>query len=163
LKHSHYSLQQILADFRLNQSNVPFLEIMFDFFTVLSNVNYFSLNDANLEQVSAMEEKYELTKFDFYIRFSYNPTAENDKLSCSLGCSRDLFEEATVIQMSRRFQHLFEEVFRTASSDIQMDESMRSINKLSLILPEEFEELQKTVFKRLPNIVNEGSYTSIHI
>ena len=34
LEHSHYSLQHILADFQLNQSNVSFLETVFDFITV---------------------------------------------------------------------------------------------------------------------------------
>ena len=34
LEHSHYPLQHILADFHLNQSNVSFLETLFDFITV---------------------------------------------------------------------------------------------------------------------------------
>ena len=33
---------------------------------------------------------------------------------------------------------------------------MISINKLSLILPEEAEEMQTMIFDRLPNSVNEG-------
>jgi hypothetical protein len=37
-----------------------------------------------------------------------------------------------------------------------MDESSRSINKLSLILPEEAEEMEAVIFHRLENIVNEG-------
>jgi non-ribosomal peptide synthetase component F len=155
LKHSHYSLQQILADFRLNQSNVPFLEIMFDFFTVLSNVNYFSLNDANLEQVS-IDELYEVAKFDFFVSFVYNPTADTDKLSCLFVCSRDLFEKTTVTRMARRFQQLVEQVFRTTSNDIQMDGSMTPIHKFSLILPKESDEIKSVTFHRLENIINEG-------
>ena len=42
LQHSHYPLQHILADFHLNQSNVSFLETMFDFITVPSNVDQLS-------------------------------------------------------------------------------------------------------------------------
>ena len=39
LEHSHYPLQHILADFHLNQSSVPFLEILFDFITISSNID----------------------------------------------------------------------------------------------------------------------------
>jgi hypothetical protein len=37
-----------------------------------------------------------------------------------------------------------------------MDESVASINKLCLILPEETEELQEVMFRRLDNIIDEG-------
>jgi hypothetical protein len=114
------------------------------------------LNNTNVEQLPSIEQIYEITKFDFYIRFVYNPTADNNKLSCSLGCSRDLFEERTVIQMGQRFQHLFEQIFSRKSNSIQMDEMMTSIDKFSLILPEETEELQRVTFHRLPNIDKEG-------
>ncbi len=156
LKHSHYSLQQILADFRVNQSNVPFLELMFDFITISSNVHHFSLNNTNFEQLPSIEQVYEITKFDFYIRFVYNPTADNNKLSCSLGCSRDLSEERTVIQMGQRFQHLSKQIFSRKSNVIQMNECVTSINKLSLILAEETEELQRVNFHRLPNVDKAG-------
>ena len=56
LKHSHYSLQQILAIFELINQNVPFLEIVFDFITISSNVHRFSLNNVNLEQVHQSDE-----------------------------------------------------------------------------------------------------------
>jgi hypothetical protein len=134
---------------------------MFDFITISSNVHHFSLNNVNLEQVSSLEQIYEITKFDFFVRFVYNPTAAKNKLSCSLGCSRDLFEEKTVIQMGQRFQHFFEQIFSTKSSAIEMNESVRSINKLSLILAEETEELQRVAFHRLPNIDNSGMYVRV--
>jgi hypothetical protein len=155
LEYSNYPLQQILADFRLNQSNVPFLETMFDFITEFSNVNHFSLNDANLELVP-IEQSCTAVKFDFDVTFNYNPTAENNKLSCSFVCSRDLYEEKTVIKTARRFQYIFGQLFQTKSSTVVMDESAASIKKLSVILPEEAEELQEISFHRLKNIVNKG-------
>jgi hypothetical protein len=155
LKHSHYSLQQILADFQLNQSNVPFLETIFDFITVSTAEYRFNLNDACFEQAS-IDQVYQMTKFDFSISFVYNPSADENQLSCRFVCSSDLFEETTVTQVGRRFQHLFEQVCRTKSSIVLMDESVTSINKLSLILPEESAELQGIIFKRLQKIVNEG-------
>jgi hypothetical protein len=155
LEYSNYPLQQILADFRLNQSNVPFLETMFDFITEFSNDNHFSLNDANLELVP-IEQSDAVAKFDFTLTFNYNPTVENNKLSCSFVCSRDLYEEKTVITTARRFQYIFGQLFQTMSSTVLMDESATSIKKLSVILSEEAEELQEVTFDRLQNIVNEG-------
>ncbi|CAF4064666.1 unnamed protein product [Rotaria sordida] len=67
LEHSHYPLQYILADSHLNQSNIPFLETVFDFITVSSNVDHLCLNDATLEQVS-LEQSFEVAKFDFQLR-----------------------------------------------------------------------------------------------
>jgi non-ribosomal peptide synthetase component F len=156
LSHSHYPLQHILADFHLNQSNVPFLETMFDFIVVSSNVDHFSMDDACLEQVS-IEQLNTLTKFDFSMTFLYNPTSDDNRLSCSFLCSRDLFEVTTLAKITGRFHHLFKQVFRTKSSTMQTNESMTSINKLSLILPEEEDELERVTFHRLHNIVDEGS------
>ncbi|CAF4409029.1 unnamed protein product, partial [Adineta steineri] len=91
LEHSHYPLQHILGDNRINQSNVSFLEIMFDFITVSKDMGYLSLNDANLEEV-ALEQSVEVAKFDFSLTFVYNLLPENKRLSCSFVCSHDLFE-----------------------------------------------------------------------
>ncbi|CAF4020601.1 unnamed protein product, partial [Adineta steineri] len=39
LEHSHYPLQHILTDFRLNQLDVPFLEIVFNFLPMSTNID----------------------------------------------------------------------------------------------------------------------------
>jgi non-ribosomal peptide synthetase component F len=155
LDHSHYPLQHILADFRLNQSNVPFLETMFDYITVSSDVDHLALNNIRLEQIS-MKQSYQITKFDFMITFVYSPSSNDDLLSFHVACSRDLFDEITVAQTAQRFQYLFEQLFRAKSTTIPMDECVTSIHKLSVILPEEVKELQTVIFQRLENIVNEG-------
>ncbi len=155
LEHSHYPLQHILADFRLNQSNVPFLETMFDFVTVSSDHDHFSLNGVNLEQMST-EHPHEMTKFDFLLTFVYNPTSENSQLSCTLVCSRDVYDKTTVAQIAQRFEYLFEQLFGTKSSAILLDDSITSISKLSVILPDEAEEMQAVIFRRMGNTVNEG-------
>jgi hypothetical protein len=155
LEHSHYPLQNIIGDFRLNQSSVSFLETMFDFITVSEDFNHLCLNGANLEQVS-MEGSHAVAKFDFQLTFMYDPTSTDNQLSCFFVCSRDLFDRATVAKIAQRFQYLIEQLFQTKSSIVQVDESSISINKLSLILPEEAEEMQTGIFHRLENIVNEG-------
>ena len=112
LEHSHYPLQHILADSHINQTNVPFLETIFDFITVSSNHNQIFFDDATLEQIP-LQQSSQVAKFDLSVTFIYNPTSDDDKLSCSFVCSRDLFEETTVAQIARRFQYLFEQLFRT--------------------------------------------------
>lgn len=155
LEHSHYPLQHIVTDFHLNQSNILFLETMFDFITVSLKVNHLSLNTTSLEEVS-MNQLYEVVKFDFSMKFVYNPTSDDDVLSCYFICSRDLFEETTVAQFARRFQHLFDQVFATNSSGMQLEQSVIWLNNVSLILPEEAEEMQTVTFRRLENITGEG-------
>ena len=131
LEHSHYPLQHILADFHLNQSNVSFLETMFDFITISSNIDQLSFNGANLEQVS-LQQSYEVAKFDFMLRFMYNSTLNDGRLSCRFVCSRDLFDETTVATIAQRFQHLFFATFSSNSSTTQIDKSITPINKLLL-------------------------------
>jgi hypothetical protein len=155
LEHSHYPLQHILTDFRLNSSNISFLDTLFDFITISSDVDHFSLNGACLEHVS-LQQSFDVAKFDFSMIFMYNSTLNNNQLCCSVVCSRDLFDETTVTQIGRRFQYFCEQLFSTKTNAIQMNESMTSITKLSLILPEEGDEIEAVKFQRLENVVNEG-------
>ncbi|CAF1063367.1 unnamed protein product [Adineta steineri] len=155
LQHSHYPLQHILSDLHLTQSNVSFLETMFDFVTISNEGNDLSLNGVNLEQVS-LNEIYEMAKFDFLLRFEYNPLSDNKRLSCRFVCSRDLFEKSTISKIAQRFQYMLEQVFQTQSSNIPMNDMNSSINKVCFILPEEAEEMELVVFHRLETIVNEA-------
>ncbi|CAF3739353.1 unnamed protein product [Adineta steineri] len=154
LEHSHYPLQHILADNRSSQSNVSFLETMFDFISVSKDVEHLSLSDANLEQVS-LEQSAEVSKFDFSLTFEYNPLSDNKRLSCRFICSYDLFEKSTISKAAQRFEYMFEQLFPTLSNNTSMIDMSSSISKLSLILPEEAEEMELVVFHRLENIVNE--------
>jgi hypothetical protein len=155
LEHSHYPLQHILADSHLNQSNVSFLETVFDCRIISPNTDQISFDGATLEHFS-LQQSYEAAKFDLMFRLEYNPALNDSGLSCSFICSRDLFEETTVARIARRFQHLFEQLFSTNSDAALINQSTTSINKLSLILPEEAEELQGVNFRRLETVVDEG-------
>ncbi|CAF3935413.1 unnamed protein product, partial [Adineta steineri] len=155
LGHSHYPLQHILDDNRLNQSKVSFLETMVNFITVSKDVEHLCLSDANLEQIS-LEQSTEVSKFDFSLRFLYNPLSDNKRFSCSFVCSHDLFESSSVSKIAQRFQYMFEQLFQTQSSNIAEMDVSSSISNLSLILPEEAEEMELVVFHRLQNVVNEG-------
>ncbi|CAF1607242.1 unnamed protein product, partial [Adineta steineri] len=155
LEHSHYPLQRILGDNELNQSNISFLETMFDFITTSKDMGRLCLNDSNLEQVS-LEQSLEMSKFDFSLTFVYNPLSDNKRLLCSFVCSHDLFEKSTISKIAQRFQFMFYQLFQTQSSNIPVMNVNSSINKLSFILPEEAEEMDLVVFHRLENIMNEA-------
>ncbi|CAF4204789.1 unnamed protein product, partial [Adineta steineri] len=93
LEHSHYPLQHILGDNRLNQSNISFLETMFDFVNVSKDVEYLCLSGANLERIS-LEQSLEMSKFDFSLTFEYNPSSDNKRLLCRCVCSKNqLFQK----------------------------------------------------------------------
>ncbi|CAF1180004.1 unnamed protein product [Adineta steineri] len=155
LEHSHYPLQHILGDHQLAQSNVSFLETMFDFITVSKDVNDLFLNGVNLEQVP-LNDSYKMAKFDFSLTFLYNSSSDDNQLSSSFVCSRDLFDETTVTIIGRRLQHVLEQVFLSKSSTNRMDLYCTSISKVDLILPEEVKERQGIMFHRLKNISNEA-------
>ncbi|CAF1090177.1 unnamed protein product [Adineta steineri] len=155
LEHSHYPLQHILSDLHLTQSNTSFLEIMFDFITVSKYVEHLCLNDTDLEQV-LLEQSTEVSKFDFSLTFEYNVLLDNKRLSCGFICSCDLFEKLTISIIAQRFQHMLQQLFQTQSSNIPMMNANSSISELSLILPEEAEEMKVMLFHRLENIVNEA-------
>ncbi|CAF4181106.1 unnamed protein product, partial [Adineta steineri] len=155
LEHSHYPLQHILGDNQLTQSNIPFLETIFDFISVTKYMEYLCLNDTDLEQVS-LEQSVEMSKFDFSLTFDYNPLSDNKRLSCSFVCSHDVFEKSTISKIAQRFQYMFEQLFQTQLNTTTMIDPSESINKLFLILPAEAEERESVVFHRLDNIVNEG-------
>ncbi|CAF1526891.1 unnamed protein product [Adineta steineri] len=157
LQHSYYPLQHILSDIHLNQSNVSFLETAFQFITISSDVDQLSFGETSLQQAT-LNQAPVMATFDFMVSFIDNPTLNDSRLTCSFVCSCDLFNERTVACIAERFQHLFFQIFSSKSNSDQINRSMKSIRNLSLILPKEAEEMQETIFSRLPNIVNEGMF-----
>jgi hypothetical protein len=157
LEHSHYPLQHILTDSHLTQSSALFLEVVFDFVTVSSDINQTSFNGATLEQLSPQRWS-EVAKFDFMFTFVYNPTLDDGRLSYCIVCSRDLYDETTVETIARRFQNFFFQIFSFNCNTAQIDQSSLSINEASLILPEEADEMQGVLFRRLPSIRDEGMF-----
>jgi hypothetical protein len=133
---------------------------MFDFITISSNIDQLSLHGVSLEQVS-LPQSLEVAKYDFMLRFVYDSRLNDGKLSCSFVCSRDLFEETTVVTIAKRFQHLLFELFSSKTRAVHIDKLITPINKLSLILPEEAEEMQGIVFYRLSSIINQGMYVLV--
>ncbi|CAF4191827.1 unnamed protein product, partial [Adineta steineri] len=155
LGHSHYPLQNIFRDFHLNQSSVPFLQTVFDFITVSTVNDQFTFADVSLQPVS-LEQFSAVGKFDFKLTFVYNPISVDNILSCHFVCSRDLFEDTTVTKMIQRFQYLFEELFSMHFNVSRTDLVVSPIAKLTLILPDEMNEIQHVAFYRQSNVTNEA-------
>ncbi|CAF1398593.1 unnamed protein product, partial [Adineta steineri] len=155
LEHSHYPLQYILADLHVTKSNISFLETMFDFITISKEVDDLCLNGVNLEQVS-LNQSYEMAKFDFSLKFVHNPSSDGNQLSCSFVGSSELFDKVTMTQMTQRLYYVFEQIFCCKSKNTLITGCNTPINKLTLILQEETEEIHSITFHKLKNIVNEA-------
>ncbi|CAF1486244.1 unnamed protein product, partial [Adineta steineri] len=142
LEHSHYPLQHIIRGSYLNQSTVPFLQTVFDFDTVSSVNNQFTFDDVSLQPVS-LQQSSEVAKFDFRLNFVYNIISDDNILSCRFICSCDLFEDATVTKMIQRFQYVFDQLFSVNFNVDQINLVVSPITKLTLILPDEVNEMQQ--------------------
>ncbi|CAF1559959.1 unnamed protein product, partial [Adineta steineri] len=157
LEHSHYPLQYILANLHINQSNISFLETVYDFITLSPQSDELSLDEASFKQVS-LERSFEVAKFDFMLMFVYNPILENNRLSFRLTCSHDLFDEITVTNIGRRLEYFFQQLFSSNETINQIDRGFTFMSKLDLILPEETQEMEDVIVCRQSHIMNEGIY-----
>ncbi|CAF4190364.1 unnamed protein product, partial [Adineta steineri] len=155
LEHSHYPLQYILANLHINQSNISFFETVYDFITLSSQSDELSLGEASFKQVS-LERSFEVAKFDFMLMFVYNPILENNRLSFRLTCSHDLFDEITVINIGRRLEYCFQQLFSSNETINQIDTGFTFMSKLDLILSGETQEMEDVIFCRQSHIMNEA-------
>ncbi len=160
LDHSHYPLQNILADsHHHHQSTTTFLETVFNFISVSPDVDRLTLNEAHLEPV-LMQGGDTAAIFDMMLKLFHSPSATNNAMSCSLACSRDLFDEPSVERLAQRFQHFLSQLFSSSTTVTGTDRVLEPLVKLSLLLPEEVDEIQRTIFHRLPNVLNTGMSSS---
>jgi len=70
--------------------------------------------------------------------------------------STDLYDDAMIHLIARRFQHFLLQIFSSNVEMMQLNQSLKPISKLSVLLPEDAEEIQRTIFCRLPHIVHTG-------
>ena len=157
LSHTNYPLQHILADFHLNQSKVPFLETVFDFMTISPTSHRSLLNDTSLEAVS-MNPNSQAAKFDFMLTFKYNPVSCDKRLTCCFVYSNDVYEQNTATRIAERFRCLFERLFGLQSNVVEIGRSNMSVRRLSLILPEEYNEVGEICLDEMPDITHQGLY-----
>ncbi|CAF1440341.1 unnamed protein product, partial [Adineta steineri] len=103
--------------------------------------------------------------FDLTLIVSHDHYARTTK--CFLDCSTDIFKsQANVDLLANRFKHILRQLFCSSIVDEPINNQCSiSISNLSLVLPEEIEEIQKVTFHRLPTIENEApaSYAQARI
>jgi len=154
-------LQHILDDFRLTRPHIPFLNTFFEFRVETADVKQLTLQDSLLEkhfQSALMAEAI----FDFEVVFTYNQESESGKLLYTFSASSDLFLEITLNKITRRFQQFCSQLFTMDSSTNRTNKSLIPVKKLSIVLPEEAEEMQGVVFHRLSNVDDEGMFISLY-
>jgi hypothetical protein len=160
-EHTHYPLQQMLADFHLSQSSVGFLETYFEFNVSSSDADELTLCGTSLEDHSddvLLDDAF----YDLEVLFECDPASDSGGLSCIFSYALDIFDKTTADLMTRRFEHLYSQLFTTSSNDISIDKYVAPLRALSLILPEEIEEMQEIVFSRLSDVDNEGMFICLH-
>ncbi|CAF4210521.1 unnamed protein product, partial [Adineta steineri] len=138
-------------------SHISFLEAVYDFISISSQSDELSLDGAYLRPVS-FDKSLEVAKFDFMLKFIYNPMLENNRLSFLLTCSHDLFDEITVTNISRRLEYCFQQLFTSYKYVYRIDTGVTSISKFDLILPKETQEMENIIFCRQSHIINEGTF-----
>ncbi|CAF4666490.1 unnamed protein product [Rotaria socialis] len=161
LEHSQYPLQHIIVDSHNQKSSAAFLETVFDYITIAPKINQLSLGKTQIQRMVALQADT-VAKFDFLCTFVENPSATDNIMSCSFVCSQDLFDQTKVETIARRFQQLLTQIF---SSKSMFDRTVEPIYNLSVILPEELEEMQRMVFHRVLNVTHEApaSYAQARI
>lgn len=144
LEHSHYPLQHILADIHQQQpsqttTTPAFLETVFDFVTLSSDINHWTLDGTQLEAI-ALQSNANVAKFDFMLTMIYNPsTMNNNQLSCSFTCSNDLFDQSTVQTIASRFSALLHQLF----NPIETSMTTNPLYKCSILQPHEIKMMNE--------------------
>jgi hypothetical protein len=160
-EHTHYPLQHMLADFHVSKSNVGFLETYFEFAVAQSAGDEFTLCGTRFEDKTD-ELLPDESLYDLEVIFVCDPTSDTGKLSCNFSGASDTFDQITIDIMTRRFEHLYLQLFTANLNGTATNKHLVPLRVLSLILPEEIEEMQEVVFSRLSNISNKGRFISLH-
>ncbi|UJR18967.1 hypothetical protein I4U23_022096 [Adineta vaga] len=158
LNHAYLPYQQILG-VQANE-RYPMPQTFFHYESLVSSTTYsttaeIATNDKNGTVFDIYYDRDRshgngIALFDMTLAVSHDHHGKATE--CFLECSADLFpNEIYVKQMVDRFQCMLEQLFLDQTFNI----TTQSMNQLSLLRPSEVNEIDSTIFKRLPNI-NEG-------
>jgi hypothetical protein len=142
IEHSHYPLQNILADLHHLQSTANFLEIAYDFVTLARDDENLECCGSNFEIVSS-QQMDDVAKFDWLLTFVHDQSAVHNPISVALICSRDLFDQNTVNTLGARFMLLIQDIFGSKPSF----DTRQPLYQLSIILPNEFLVIDQLMYK----------------
>jgi hypothetical protein len=159
-EHLHLPYQHILGV----QSNErqPTPQAFFHYESLMSTVTYATTQELTIggENNTVLDSYHDrdrghgngVSLFDLILAISHSHHAKTTE--CILECSADLFDdEKDIERLAARFQYMLEQLFLEQNFDLFTE----PINHLSFLLPQEINEIQLTLFTRLPNI-NQGKY-----
>ncbi|CAF1420302.1 unnamed protein product [Adineta ricciae] len=106
---------------------------MFDYITLCDVTDRVDFAGADVDRVS-WERSEHVAKFDFMCTIVHDGSAVNNAMTCSLVCSKDLFDQGTVDRISRRFSRFIKQLFLSSN-----EWSKSPLYKMSIILPREAE------------------------
>ncbi|UJR06587.1 hypothetical protein I4U23_010871 [Adineta vaga] len=96
--------------------------------------------------------------FDTFLTISHDHHAKS--IECFFDCSADIYQNQTDVDLlAKRFKHILTQLFGSQALDNSITRhSDMPIYQLSLVLPEDIDEIKRAVFFRLQTIENEGIF-----
>lgn len=155
IEYSYLPYQEILEC--STEKRPPLIEICFQYESHLSNLSYktqteIATHDARMggDENRYLSHNNGTSAFDLSLTFCHNH--EQRATQCFFECSADLFDENIINILALHFQCLVKQLFSRSI----LDQKEISISQLSILLPQEFSEVEMTTFQRLPKLTNEG-------
>ncbi|CAF1457723.1 unnamed protein product, partial [Adineta steineri] len=180
-------VQQLSTDI-LEHASLPYQEIIglhdkqkhqrlpstfFQYDSLMSSVTQKSTMELTVDKDSVIGAYYDrdrsrgngLSTFDMSVTIAHEHHTRTTE--CVIDCAVEIFQnQAIVNKLATRFQHILRQLFCSSIVGVPIyNQCSISINNLSLILPEEIEEIHNVIFHRLPAIANEApaSYAQARI
>jgi hypothetical protein len=159
LEHAHLPYQEITSSMR-NYSS-PQMPFYFRYESTVSSLTYgsttdFKLGNAIVGAYQGRDWSHSNGTAIHDLTLSMTHNYHDQTTHCVFEYSTDVYEDAMISLIARRFQHFLSQIFSTNVEKNQFNQSLEQISKLSILLPEDIEEIQRVVFYRLPNIVDTG-------
>ncbi|CAF1537192.1 unnamed protein product, partial [Adineta steineri] len=155
LQHAELPYQEIIG--HMNNSTSPKIPFHFQYQSVMSSLTYGSTQvlktkDAILQSYTGRDWSHSngtaLNDLSLTMTHDYH----NQTTHFIFEYSTDVFDDAMISLIGRRFQHFLSQIFSASVDKNQFNQSRNPISKLSLLLLEDIEEIPRTIFHRLPNI-----------
>lgn len=157
LEHSQCPLQYVLGSSQHRKSTAAFLEIVFDFIILAPDFSRFSLQGAELELLPS-RGTINVAKYDLMLTLVQKKSSLSTEISCSLICSRDLFDQTTVEQIAHCYHALLNQLFSLDIVVQSQGPTLKSFIAVPYSQTRLTGELHRIMFRRSLVFVNEGMY-----
>lgn len=93
---------------------------------------------------------------DFSLTMIHNH--QTKRIQYIIECSADLYDEETLLVIRQHYHHFLMQFFSTGMENSPINEPFATVRLMNLFPPEKDQELEKTKFHRLPDIIDIGKY-----